>query len=97
MAHTEGEWEFDDMLHIPGGGLIVAKTPNGPHPDIYLAAIVDADGEGRLETDIEKQRGNGRLMAAAPKLRYALQACVVRGVVPADVMAVALAVLRETK
>lgn len=76
MPQTAGEWEFDDMLHMPGGGFIVAQTPDGSHPDIYLATIVDEDEEGRFEPDVEKQRCNGRLMAAASKMFDVINLCL---------------------
>jgi hypothetical protein len=59
-THTPGPWETS-------GQFIVAPDPNGIHPDIYIAEIVETDDEGRMATP-EQQTANARLIAAAPLL-----------------------------
>lgn len=55
--HTPGPWEHD-------GQFIVAPDPNGIHPDIYIAEIVQEDDEGRMASP-DQQLANGALIAAA--------------------------------
>lgn len=58
-AHfTPGPWDLD-------GQFIVAPDPNGQHPDIYIAEIVQEDDEGRFASP-EQQLANGAIIAAAP-------------------------------
>ena len=63
-SHTPGPWEHDEQF-------IVAPDPEGIHPDIYIAEIVQNDGEGRLAPP-QQQRANGALIAKAPALFDAL-------------------------
>jgi hypothetical protein len=64
-AHTPGPWNDD-------GQFIVARDPNGIHPDIYIAEIAQEDEEGRLASP-KQQRANGNLIAAAPDMLEALE------------------------
>jgi hypothetical protein len=59
-AATPGPWNDD-------GQFIVAPDPNGVHPDIYIAEIVQEDEEGRIASP-EQQQANARLIAAAPAM-----------------------------
>jgi hypothetical protein len=62
--HTPGPWDHD-------GKFIVAPDPNGIHPDIYIAEIVQEDSEGRVASP-EQQLANGTLIAAATEVLDAL-------------------------
>ena len=64
LLHTPGPWRHD-------GQFIVAPDPEGIHPDIYIAEIVQEDDEGRLAPP-EQQQANGALIAAATELLDAL-------------------------
>jgi hypothetical protein len=55
-------------LYRADGPFIVANDPNGNHPDIYLAEMVESDEEGRFVADIETRWANAKLMAASPDL-----------------------------
>jgi hypothetical protein len=63
-SHTPGPWEHDQQF-------IVAPDPEGIHPDIYIAEIVQEDDEARLASP-QQQLANGALIAAAPALLDAL-------------------------
>jgi|HubBroStandDraft_5_1064220.scaffolds.fasta_scaffold291055_2 hypothetical protein len=62
--HTPGPWEHD-------GQFIVAPDPQGIHPDIYIAEIVQKDDEGRMASP-DQQLANGALIAAATEMLDAL-------------------------
>jgi hypothetical protein len=63
-AHTPGPWANDRPF-------IVASDPDGAHPDIYIAEIVESDDEGRLASPVQRE-ANGHLIAAAPTMFDAL-------------------------
>jgi hypothetical protein len=63
--HTPGPWNDD-------GQFIVAKDPNGKHPDIYIAEIAEQDSEGRVASP-DQQVANASLIASAPDLFDALE------------------------
>lgn len=65
VRHTPGPWNDD-------GQFIVAPDPNGVHPDIYIAEIVQQDEEGRLASP-EQRQANGNLIALAPEMYEELQ------------------------
>jgi hypothetical protein len=62
--HTPGPWQDD-------GKFIVAPDPQGIHPDIYIAEIVQEDDEGRMASP-DQQLANGALIAAATEMLDAL-------------------------
>lgn len=65
VRHTPGPWNDN-------GQFIVAPDPNGVHPDIYIAEIVQQDEEGRLASP-EQRQANGNLIALAPEMYEELQ------------------------
>ncbi|MGA2497683.1 MAG: hypothetical protein ABSH20_08065 [Tepidisphaeraceae bacterium] len=68
--HTPGPWQQHWQF-------IVAPDPEGIHPDIYIAEIAEEDSEGRIASP-QQQKGNGRLIVAAPALFAACQMVIDR-------------------